>query len=89
MRSSWGPGVARWSVLLVVSHSEPSGAAAAVRNRPYVPTRNERFDVTDVPLSRTRHNRCPVTPPIQATLLMIAMPEGPALSVCHCALGLV
>ena len=63
IRSSPGRGSPRPSRLLVLTHSRPSGAAATVRIRPYLPTRGRPGCTARSPSTSTRHSRSPAAPP--------------------------
>ena len=80
--SSSGPGFPRPSRLLVVNHTEPSGARTTSRSLPYSPMKCAT-GVPSAPLrsSGTCHSRSPRSAAIQRLPAAIAAPDGDAWSV--------
>src|SRR6266545_6782031 len=88
MRSSPSRGSARPSVLEVVSHREPSGAATTVRRRPNSPMKKAcGSPVRRPPETGIAHRRLPRRPAMKTVPCAKAIPDGEATSVCHCAIG--
>src|SRR5699024_6829032 len=90
IRSSSDLGSARPSVLLVVTHSTPSGAAATARIRPYFSAKYDFGLPAFSPSSGTPKRHCPRKAPTNAVERTIARPAGDDVLVgSHTAFGSV
>ena len=87
IRSSPGLGSVRPSRLEVVTHSDPSGARATERIRPYSPAKCCAVFPASAPSSTTDHTHSPCSAPSQARPAAIAMPLGEHWSTGHSASG--
>ncbi len=74
--SSCLPGSVRPSVLLVVIHSEPSGATATLRIRPWSSAKCLVGLPASVPSSGTENRHFPCSAPMKAVERVIAIPAG-------------